>query len=268
MTWAVLVPPAGPVREPTRRRPSWQVMAGGLLLAALAWRFGAGPFMDGLRATTPAVLGAALLITAGTTGCCALRWRLVAAGHGEAIPLTVACLAYYRSQFLNATVPGGLVGDAHRGWRFGWRPVVHERVIGQLVQVALAATLVATGPWRWAAVTALVAVVARVGVDVAFLSAMNSLGHLAVFLVAASTVGTDLPPATLVAIGALVILGSSVPLSVAGWGPREGVAAWAFASYGSSASTGLSASVTLGVLSMVATLPGLAAAWQLRGSHA
>ena len=54
-----------------------------------------------------------------------------------------------------------------------------------------------------------------------------------------------------------MLLASSVPTNVAGWGPREGAAAWAFATAGLGAEVGLTVAVTYGVMSMVATLPGL-----------
>ena len=54
-----------------------------------------------------------------------------------------------------------------------------------------------------------------------------------------------------------MLLGAAIPLNVAGWGPREGVAAWAFTAFGSTAAVGLTVSVTFGVLATVATLPGL-----------
>ena len=56
-----------------------------------------------------------------------------------------------------------------------------------------------------------------------------------------------------------VLLGSTVPTSIAGWGPREGTAAAAFAAVGLSAADGLSVSVTYGVVALVATLPGAVA---------
>jgi hypothetical protein len=92
---------------------------------------------------------------------------------------------------------------------------------------------------------------------VLLLSALAVAGHLVVFLVAAESVGVALTPLQLLPIGALVLLGSAIPLNVAGWGPREGVAAWAFTAFGSTAAVGLSVSVTFGVLATVATLPGL-----------
>ena len=40
-------------------------------------------------------------------------------GLGVEVPLRDAVAAYYRSQFLNATLPGGVVGDVHRAVRHG-----------------------------------------------------------------------------------------------------------------------------------------------------
>jgi hypothetical protein len=134
--------------------------------------------------------------------------------------------------------------------------VVWERGLGQLVQVAVVGTLLLPGGWRWVGLAAvLLAVLA--GGRVLMLSVLSSAGHLMVFVVAAVSVGVSLPAGALVAVGALVLLGSAIPLNVAGWGPREGVAVWAFTAFGSTASVGLSVSVTFGVLAMVATLPGL-----------
>jgi hypothetical protein len=233
-----------------------RVVAGAALLAVLAVRFGAGPFVDGLRAAGPWSAAAALVLTAGTTYCCALRWTLVTTRLGGHLPLGTAYATYYRSQFINATMPGGVVGDVYRGVRHGWRAVLWERGIGQVVQLTLIGALLLPGDWRWVGLAGVGALVAAGGA-IAALSALSTGGHLLIFLAAAAAVGVHLPLSTLVVLGALVLLGASIPLNVAGWGPREGVAAWAFTLLGSTAATGLAASVTFGVISTVATLPGL-----------
>jgi len=46
--------------------------------------------------------------------------------------------------------------------------------------------------------------------------------------------------------------------SVAGWGPREGVTAWAFGAAGLGAQRGVTTAVVYGVMVLVATLPGAA----------
>ena len=103
---------------------TWARLAGGAaILAVLVWRVGAGPFVDGLRLTTAWALAAAVAITSLTTLCCAWRWSLVAGGLGVDVPLRTAVSAYYRSQFLNSTLPGGVLGDVHRG-------VLHGRAVG------------------------------------------------------------------------------------------------------------------------------------------
>ncbi len=260
---AVRAAPARPAPSLDRRRsrPSatagLRLLGGALVLAVLAHQLGSGPFVAGLRATTWWAVVAALVVTAGTTWCCALRWSLVSARVGPGrLPLRTAYAAYYRSQLVNATLPGGVVGDVERAAGHGWRGVVWERGLGQLVQVALVGALLLPGGWRWLGL-AVVAGAVVAGGAVLLLSALAVAGHLVVFLVAATAVGVDLGTAQLLPAGALVLLGSAVPLSVAGWGPREGIAAWAFSASGSTAATGLAVSVTFGVLALVATLPGL-----------
>src|SRR5262245_18246317 len=109
-------------------------------LAAVIWRLGAGPFLDGVRAVDARALLAAVAIGLVTTVCCAWRWTIVARGLGVPLSLPTAVAAYYRSVFLNLTLPGGVVGDVHRGVShgrdardvgLGVRAVVWERGAGQ-----------------------------------------------------------------------------------------------------------------------------------------
>jgi len=244
-----------------------RVVGGLLVLGLLVWQLGTGPLLDGLRATTAWAVLVALVVTAGTTWCVAMRWSLVSARFVKSgqsrLPIRTAYVAYYRSQLINATVPGGVVGDVHRAVRHGWRGVLWERGLGQLVQVVVVGTVLLPGAWRWAGL-AVLAVALVAGGAVLVLSALAVTGHLVVFLVAAESVGVALTPLQLLPIGALVLLGAAIPLNVAGWGPREGVAAWAFAAFGSTAAVGLTVSVTFGVLATVATMPGLFVLWRPR----
>ncbi len=116
------------------------------VLAVLVWRLGTGPFLDGVRSVDRPSLAAASGIAVLTTVCCAWRWSLVARGLGVDLPLRTAVAAYYRSLFLNLTLPGGVLGDVHRGVRHGrdagdvgrgLRAVVWERSAGQVVQAVL-----------------------------------------------------------------------------------------------------------------------------------
>ena len=139
--------------------------------AILVWRLGTGPFLDGLRTVDAGALAAAAGLAVLTTVCCAWRWRIVAGGLGVDLPLGSAVASYYRSLFLNVTLPGGVVGDVHRGINHGLRAVAWERSAGQFVQIVLtvAVLIVAPSPVRSAmplVALALLAAVAAVAVGV------------------------------------------------------------------------------------------------------
>jgi len=121
----------------------------------LVWRVGTGPFLDGVRTVDGRALAAAAGLAALTTVCCAWRWKLVARGLGIDLPLPTGAAAYYRSLFLNVTLPGGVVGDVQRGVSHGrdvsdvgraLRAVVWERSAGQVVQVVLTVVILLAIP--------------------------------------------------------------------------------------------------------------------------
>jgi glycosyltransferase 2 family protein len=255
---------------------AWARLLGGVaILGVLAVRLGAEPFVEGVRRTDAPALVVALVVTAGTTWCCAWRWSLLSERLDVAVPVRPAYRRYYRSQLLNATLPGGILGDVHRGIDHGRSAgalgrglgsVVWDRASGQAVQATLAVAALPLLPIaladrsRWAvpvaAVTA-VALVAWLGWRVVLASALAAVGHVVVFVVVARSVGVGAPLPELVALALAVLLVSAVPLSLAGWGPREGAAAWLFAEAGLVADTGVSVAVAFGVASLVAVLPGL-----------
>jgi uncharacterized membrane protein YbhN (UPF0104 family) len=250
-------------------------------LAVLVWQLGAGPFLNGLRAVDGGALAAASALAALTTVCCAWRWRIVARGLGVELPLGTAVAAYYRSIFLNVTLPGGLVGDVHRGIGYGLRAVVWERTAGQVVQVVLtvAVLLVLASPVQpvmpfvalgllAAAAGVALAIRGRPARDlrdgllasrawpvIALASALVVAGHAATFLIAARTAGGTAPMSQMLPLALLVLLLAALP-NVGGWGPREGAAAWAFAAAGLGASLGVATAVVYGVMVLVANLPG------------
>lgn len=159
MTIAAPRPSGRATERPARWWPRIRLATGGFVLAVVVWRLGAGPFLAGLTAVTlPAVL-AALAIGAVTTVCSAWRWRVVADRLGVGLPLRTAVAAYYGSQFLNSTLPGGVLGDVHRAVRHGrvtgdpgrgMRSVAWERATGPVAHLALTAVLVALLPMPWA----------------------------------------------------------------------------------------------------------------------
>ncbi|MGY0006801.1 lysylphosphatidylglycerol synthase domain-containing protein [Micromonospora sp. I033] len=185
-------------------------------------------------------------------------------------------------------------GDVARGVR----AVVWERGAGQVVQLVIAVAVLAVLPspvrpylpagaaglaagalalalaaravpragasrWARAARTAVADVRAgllarRTWLGVVAASAVVVAGHLATFVVAARTAGADAPLSRLLPLTLLALLAMGLPTNVGGFGPREGVAAWAFAAAGLTAGQGVATGTVYGALVLVASLPGAA----------
>lgn len=292
----------------TREFRAWAPPLAGLgILAFLLWRLGSGPFLDGLRLIDGWAVAAALGIGVLTTVCCAWRWSLVAGGLGVRLPLRTAVADCYRSVFLNATLPGGVLGDVHRAVRHGRdvgdvgrgiRAVVWERTAGQLVQLVMVVIVLFAFPSPVRSYMPAVTAVAVAGVLGAVLlsralprsglsraakalrtvktdirqsllarhnclrivlaSAVVVSCHVATFLIAARTAGSAGPLAELVPLTLLALLAMGLPMNVGGFGPREGVAAWAFGAAGLTAAQGVATAVVYGALVLVSSLPGAA----------
>jgi uncharacterized membrane protein YbhN (UPF0104 family) len=266
-------------------------------------QFGSEPFLEGLRAVDAGTLVLGLLLAVPVTLCCAWRWSVVAHALGDRLPLSAAVASSYRAQLLNTTLPGGVLGDVHRGVSHGrsvgdpgrgLRGVAWERFAGQLIQVCVTVVVlwVLPSPVRAAlpgaavaagfvAILVVVAAVAHHGrADVVsrvlrvarrdvrrivarrfwpplvLASALALAGHVATFLVAARAAGVSASPVRVLPLALLVLVAMAVPLNVAGWGPREGVSAWAFASAGLTADRGVATAVVYGVMVLVGSLPG------------
>ena len=302
-----------------RRR--WRAVAGVAVLVLLGRRLGNGPFLDAVHAVSVPDLFLALLLGVATTVLSAWRWSLTAAGLGLRLPLAGAVGDYYRALFLNAVLPGGVLGDVDRAVRHGKdvgdvglaaRAVVLERCAGQVVLVAAAAGVlllddeplplpaVPSSPVALGVGVGVVLAVLAVAVGAAVLVARGRgrgrassrrpdgrpawwvaeagralgdpgraagilaasvgvlAGHLATFLLAARAVGSSADAGRLLPLGLLALLAMGVPLNVGGWGPREGVTAWAFAAAGMGAAAGLTTAVVYGLFALVASLPGAA----------
>ncbi|GGW34829.1 uncharacterized membrane protein YbhN (UPF0104 family) [Streptomyces albaduncus] len=290
-------------------------LAGVAILAVLFWRLGTGVFLDGLRRIDGATLLAALAIGLVTTVFSAWRWALVARGLGIRLPLGSAVADYYRALFLNAALPGGVLGDVHRAVRHGQstgdlgrgvRAVVLERTAGQLALFAAGAVVLVSMPspvlaevrqaapvvglaalGACAVVLALrmnrapsrrrervlhgIVAEAREGLcsrrsapGVLVSSVVVLAGYVVMFVVAAQVAGVGASVVELLPLAVLALLAMGLPLNVGGWGPREGVTAWAFGAAGLGAGRGLTVAVVYGVLSLVASAPGavvLVARW-------
>jgi glycosyltransferase 2 family protein len=285
---------------------SLRLVGAAATVAVLVWRLGTGPFLDGVRTVDGGALAAAAGLAVLTTVCCAWRWKIVARGLGIDLPLPAAVAAYYRSLFLNVTLPGGVVGDIHRGVSHGrdvsdvgrgLRAVVWERSAGQVVQAVLTVVvlLALPSPVRSSMPLVVIAVVVavfgvvcmarsrpgggrsprariwsaavgdirdgllarRAWIGIALASALVVGGHAITFLIAARTAGATAPPSRMLPLALLVMLAMVLP-SVAGWGPREGAAAWLFGAAGLGADRGVATAVVYGVMVLVASLPGAA----------
>ncbi|MDX2933344.1 flippase-like domain-containing protein [Streptomyces ipomoeae] len=125
-------------------------IAGTVILAVVVWRLGTGVFVDGLRRIDAGTLVAAVGIGVVTTVFSAWRWCAVTRALGITLPLGPAVADYYRALFLNAALPGGVLGDVHRAVRHGQssgdmgrgvRAVVIERTAGQLVLAVVGVTV-------------------------------------------------------------------------------------------------------------------------------
>jgi uncharacterized membrane protein YbhN (UPF0104 family) len=303
-------------------RTAWGLarwLVGATIVAVIVWRLGTGPFLHGLHAVDGWLLAAAAGIAVITTVFSAWRWSLVARGLGVAVPLRTATAAYYRSQFLNTVLPGGVLGDVDRAVRHGrdagdvgrgLRAVAWERSAGQVVQLALALSVLLLLPSPVPLSVSLVVAAAVVGAlggvllirglrprgmspwarslraagtdlqagllarrswpGIAVASVVVVAGHLATLFLAARAAGVTSSTRQFLPLAMLVLVAMAVPTNIGGWGPREGMAAWAFGAAGLGAGLGVATATVYGVLALAATLPGaplIAAGWLRHRRH-
>lgn len=80
--------------------------------------------------------------------------------------------------------------------------------------------------------------------------------YLITYLVAAKAVGVETPPLVLLPLVGPVLMSMLIPVTVAGWGLREGVAAILWGAVGLTAGDGVVVSVAYGLLVLFGSLPG------------
>jgi uncharacterized membrane protein YbhN (UPF0104 family) len=262
-------------------------------LLALLWHLADGPDAAArLAGAQPQWLALSLAAVLGQTALSAWRWRLVARALGIGIAPGRALGEYLAAQFLNQTLPGGIPGDAARAWRSRGEgglaraalAVAAERLIGQAALAlwslpALALSL-AFGriawpqamPWALAFAAVLLAAATRLPLPAAArpLAAPPGLWpaqaalavpilalNLAAFACAARATGTTLTPEATAALVPLILTAMLIPLSVGGWGWREGAAALLFPLAGAAPEAGLAASAAFGAVVQAAAVPGV-----------
>jgi uncharacterized membrane protein YbhN (UPF0104 family) len=89
-------------------------------------------------------------------------------------------------------------------------------------------------------------------------SLLAVLCNIAAFGFCIRAVGVVMPVAATLAIVPLILFAMVIPLTISGWGLREGAAAALFPIAGASASDGLAASIAFGLVFAATVLPGLA----------
>jgi len=257
------------------------------LIAAVLWLVAPAEVARSMRAPHFGWLALAVSALAAQIGLSALRWRVTAGALGHDLPHGWAVREYGLSVAVNSFLPGGVLGDLariarsrHLGWNDAAGSVLIERLAGQIALGAAALGGVAV--WLGAGVAALAAlgtmvaalVLARLlpgpvrllfrawaGPGVWRAQGTLTLAILAVnlagFWAAAAAVGIWLPPDAALALIPLTLMAMLVPLTVNGWGVREGMAAALWPAFGIAAPQAVAASLAFGLACMAAALVGL-----------
>ena len=90
------------------------------------------------------------------------------------------------------------------------------------------------------------------------LSLGTALCNVAAFALCAQAIGATLPVAAALALIPVILFTMLIPLTVSGWGLREGAAAALLPLAGLTAAEGMAASVAFGLVFLVSSLPGAA----------
>lgn len=183
-------PPNAPNTPRTGRAHRWwrrrrgallRAGAGALILGWVLWHHPLEAFTAAPASVDAGAVAAALALGAVTTVLSAARWLVVARAVGLRLSPRRAVADYYLAQLLNAVLPAGILGDAHRAVRHGRangdlgrgvRAVVLERLAGQAVLALAVAALVLTLPsalWGpgWAAALSSLGLVVALAVPTA-----------------------------------------------------------------------------------------------------
>jgi uncharacterized membrane protein YbhN (UPF0104 family) len=253
--------------------------------------------IDRLKQANLAWLGVALVCLTALTFLMAKRWQLVAHALGLDLSYGHAVREYYLSQLINLILPGGVVGDATRAVRLrnegdllrAAQSVMIERLIGQITLFSLMflgfiVVLSLPGGVAWPSFTWLVLCLGVLGAVCvvifgrrkdAFARFLQLTGQLlrqplqiilstAIallisfgFYACAMATGTTLPFSTLFTLIPLILTSMLIPLSVGGWGWREGAAAALFPLAGAAPSAGIATGIAYGAMMLIAALPAV-----------
>lgn len=266
-------------------------------LSALVWWTDAADVLTRLQGAEATWITLAVLALTMATLSMARRWQIAAAAFDLRLSYSFALREYYLAQLINSVLPGGVAGDVTRAVRArsgadlsrAAQSVMAERLLGQIAILALmfagfaVALAVPNGPdWvrlGWTIVVILTGgavgawLVARrnhaagrfIAVVLALMHrpSMILLGVITTsclifgFYASARAIGVAIPVAGLATLIPLILCAMLIPLSVGGWGWREGAAAALFPIIGAPASAGVATGIIYGVVAFVAVLPAV-----------
>ena len=266
------------------------------VLGLLGWWCDPSAVLAQLRGAAPSWVFVALASVTVATLSMARRWQLVARRFDITVGFGFALREYYLAQLVNTALPGGVAGDVARAVRTrgaadlarAAQSVAAERLLGQIVLLSVmgagfvTALLIPGGPeWGGLAWGVLAVFLALAMVGFALLrtdtatgrfvrSALSALRDpeillhgvittfclILAFYAATRAIGTVIPPLGWATLMPLVLCAMLIPLSINGWGWREGAAAALFPMIGASTSAGVAAGIVYGVVVFIAVLPG------------
>lgn len=267
------------------------------MLGFLIWWANVGDVLGHLRDASLDWLALAGLSLTALTLLMAKRWQIVAGKVDIDISYPHAVVEYYIAQLLNIVLPGGVVGDVARAVRLrhagdilrASQSVAADRIVGQAAMFAtlgagLVVALLVPGGIGWSAIAwvgiavgvfvvgivlflsrhdgamgQFLALTLRLLQDFRLLALLMVITALLIFSLyaCARATGTVIPPAGWVTLIPLILSAMMIPLSVGGWGWREGAAAALFPLIGADPSAGIAMGITYGAMMMIAALPGL-----------
>ena len=253
-------------------RPGWVVVAVGLLLAqtglsALRWRLTAARLGHemGLRRALREYFLAQVVNLALPGGVLGDAGRAVRAGAVAGLERAGQAVVFERLAGQAALVAVVLVAALGVTLWPGGISLPHAMLMGlAMVAVGLliGGVLVARARWTrlaaWRAAAARAVFARGVWPQQVALSLGTVAANLLAFAACAAAVGVWLPPAAIVVILPLVLFTMLVPLTIGGWGLREGAAVALFPLAGATGAEGFAASAAFGVVFLLTSMLGMA----------
>ncbi|WP_135507135.1 lysylphosphatidylglycerol synthase transmembrane domain-containing protein [Roseovarius aestuariivivens] len=267
------------------------------VIAGLLWWIGPDEVLRHLVQAQPGWLAAGAVGLLLSTLSMARRWQLTAQKLGLELSYLHALREYYLSQIVNSVLPGGVLGDLSRALRLRDKAdfrragysVMAERLIGQIAMFSITATGL-LGAFLWpggldwpisffvvppiliAFSVILFRTFGATPEAIEFLDLfanllrnrtilLHAFGATALLIFSlyacARATGTIVPPEAWFTILPMILCAMVIPLSVAGWGWREGTAATLMPMIGAAPGAGVALGLCYGALMLLVTLPGL-----------